>query len=249
MYKNSGVYKFRNIINGKIYIGSSCNCKNRERVHLKSLRNNIHHSITFQRAFNKYGEENFVFEILEYVEIKENETKVEFGKRLTKEREQFYLNKYGGQEFIRKESSLFIQLTYNISPTAGSALGTKRPKLSKNKYKESLINDPTIIERQKVAHKKTLIDNPEIVRVQSEKRKKTYSENPEIMQRQKECLKQTLAKRPLLTCPHCNYESKNKGNMIKCHFDNCTPEMVEKSKNNRLKKEVRDLRRLKLESK
>lgn len=30
-----------------------------------------------------------------------------------------------------------------------------------------------------------------------------------------------VANRPLITCPHCNYQSKNKGNMIKLHFDKC----------------------------
>jgi group I intron endonuclease len=33
--------------------------------------------------------------------------------------------------------------------------------------------------------------------------------------------KQVYEKSPILTCPHCGYESKNAGNMYKSHFDNC----------------------------
>lgn len=63
-----GIYQWRNKIDGKIYIGSAKNFEERRKRHLRQLRGNYHHSILFQRAFNKYGEDNFVFEILEYLE-------------------------------------------------------------------------------------------------------------------------------------------------------------------------------------
>ena len=64
----SGIYQIRNIINGKVYIGSACDVMNRWYNHKYQLRHNKHHTIHLQRAWNKYGEENFVFEILEEVE-------------------------------------------------------------------------------------------------------------------------------------------------------------------------------------
>jgi hypothetical protein len=60
-----GVYKITNIINGKYYIGSSYNIKNRIRKHFELLKRNSHHSIYFQHAYNKYGKESFNISILE----------------------------------------------------------------------------------------------------------------------------------------------------------------------------------------
>lgn len=54
-----GIYQIRNVLTDDIYIGSTLNFAQRKRQHLASLRKNIHHSIILQRAWNKYGEENF----------------------------------------------------------------------------------------------------------------------------------------------------------------------------------------------
>lgn len=59
-----GVYKITNLINNKIYIGSSTSIKNRFVQHKRLLRINNHFNKHFQSAWNKYGEENFRFEIL-----------------------------------------------------------------------------------------------------------------------------------------------------------------------------------------
>jgi uncharacterized protein YegJ (DUF2314 family) len=60
-----GVYKITNNINGKVYIGQSINIKERWNDHIKSLNRKDSHSILLQRAWNKYKQENFSFEILE----------------------------------------------------------------------------------------------------------------------------------------------------------------------------------------
>ena len=56
MKNRSGIYQFVNVKNNKPYTGSSFDCEKRKEEHLSSLRSNKHHSKTFQRAFNKYGE-------------------------------------------------------------------------------------------------------------------------------------------------------------------------------------------------
>ena len=63
--KISGIYKIVNTANGKKYVGSAINIKNRWRVHRQSLRQSKHHSPYLQRAWNKYGEESFEFIIIE----------------------------------------------------------------------------------------------------------------------------------------------------------------------------------------
>ena len=60
-----GIYKIENIINNKVYIGSSNNIERRWKEHIRLLNNNEHHSIKLQRAWNKYGENAFEFSVLE----------------------------------------------------------------------------------------------------------------------------------------------------------------------------------------
>lgn len=66
-WKNkSGIYIIK--CNNKAYIGSTIELYGRLAVHISHLRKNKHHSKFMQRAFNKYGEEAFTIEILEYCE-------------------------------------------------------------------------------------------------------------------------------------------------------------------------------------
>lgn len=60
-----GVYKITNIINWKVYIGQSINMINRWKDHIHALNRNDSKCALLQRAWNKYGQENFSFEILE----------------------------------------------------------------------------------------------------------------------------------------------------------------------------------------
>ena len=59
------VYKIRNIINGHYYIGSTVDSRKRFWAHRKDLRNNVHVCVHLQRAWNKYGEDAFKFEIVQ----------------------------------------------------------------------------------------------------------------------------------------------------------------------------------------
>lgn len=61
---NSGVYKITNQINSKFYIGSSNNLKRRKSAHFSLLKNGKSHNLILQNAVNKYGIENFKFEII-----------------------------------------------------------------------------------------------------------------------------------------------------------------------------------------
>jgi group I intron endonuclease len=76
-----GIYRIRNIINGKCYYGSSKQIEKRWHDHQLNLKNNKHYNAILQRAWNKHGEKNFKFEIVE-----------ECDKNLLFEIEQKYLN-------------------------------------------------------------------------------------------------------------------------------------------------------------
>ena len=59
------IYKITNIVNNKIYIGSSVNYRKRWHDHVYQLNKNIHSNKHLQNAWNKYGEINFKFDIIE----------------------------------------------------------------------------------------------------------------------------------------------------------------------------------------
>lgn len=63
--KISGIYCIENLITHKKYIGQSKNIYRRWRDHKYYLRSNTHQNPHLQRAWNKYGEENFNFCIIE----------------------------------------------------------------------------------------------------------------------------------------------------------------------------------------
>lgn len=66
--KICGIYKITNTANEKFYLGSSIQANRRWRQHKDDLRHGRHHSVILQRAWDKYGEATFSFEILELCE-------------------------------------------------------------------------------------------------------------------------------------------------------------------------------------
>src|SRR6266581_2800509 len=100
----SGIYKITCTANNRIYIGSALNLRERRRAHFGALRRNEHINKHLQNAWNKYGEQAFIFEVLEYI----------LPMSLTA-REQYWFNKL--KPFDRKG--------FNIAREAGSTLGYK----------------------------------------------------------------------------------------------------------------------------
>lgn len=105
---NPGIYQIRNIITGDLYIGSTCSIKDRWYRHKKDLKTQKHHSIILQRAWDKYGDHAFVFEVLERC--------VSYNLCI---REDYYLQLY--------------KPIYNIHKIAYSSLGCKQSEETKEK--------------------------------------------------------------------------------------------------------------------
>ena len=83
-----GIYKIENLINGKVYIGQSINIQERWNEHKLINSRTSKNALKKQKyplylAFQKYGLENFSFEVLEECSLEELDTK-----------EQFYIKKY-----------------------------------------------------------------------------------------------------------------------------------------------------------
>ena len=62
----SGIYKITCTENQKIYIGSASNIDRRFKTHKGTLKNSKHKNPHLQSAYSKYGEDSFVYEIIEY---------------------------------------------------------------------------------------------------------------------------------------------------------------------------------------
>jgi group I intron endonuclease len=63
--KEPVIYKIRNVVNNKFYVGSTTSTRERFRNHRKMLRGNRHHCLHLQASWNKYGEDCFKFEVVE----------------------------------------------------------------------------------------------------------------------------------------------------------------------------------------
>lgn len=87
---NSGIYSITNIINNKVYIGSAIDFEKRWKRHLKDLSENKHCNIHLQRAYLKYGESNFQFNIVE---------KCEYQKDIILEKENYYIDKFNAKDY------------------------------------------------------------------------------------------------------------------------------------------------------
>lgn len=79
----SGIYLIMNKINNKKYIGQASNIKTRWTHHKTDLRCGCHHNRHLQASWNKYGEENFVFSIIE-----------ECSEECLNDRESYWINYY-----------------------------------------------------------------------------------------------------------------------------------------------------------
>ncbi len=111
---HTGIYKIKNLINNNFYVGSTqTSFKHRFSQHISDLNKNKHRNIHLQRACNKYGINNFSFEIIE-----------KCSKEDCIKREQYYIDS--------------LHPEYNLNPIAFSNKGLKwslasRQKLSKAK--------------------------------------------------------------------------------------------------------------------
>lgn len=114
----SGIYSIFNLCNGKRYIGSSIDLYNRLHEHYHNLKNNKAHNKHLQSSWNKYTEEYFQFNILEYCEPE-----------LRFNREQYYL------DILKPEYNFSQSVIANIGRDLSKNTRDKISNTLKEKYK------------------------------------------------------------------------------------------------------------------
>lgn len=151
--KKAGIYCFINKTTGKRYIGQSVYMMDRKGHHLMDLRKNEHDNDYFQKAFNKYGEEDFVFEILEVIDKLEDGTNDKV--KLT-EREQYWMDFYKAHD---------REYGYNINPSASinPMQGRNHTEEAKQKIREAATGrSPSQETRDKIAETIRDVAKPKI---------------------------------------------------------------------------------------
>lgn len=131
-----GIYMIKNKETGQIYIGQSKNVKSRYRGHKSSLKNNCHTNDHLQKSWNKYGESNFIFKIIENTD-----------EQRLNERERFWIENYcsnnkelgfnkdnGGNQYkiVSEETKM------RISENHADVSGTNNPFYNKKHSQESI---------------------------------------------------------------------------------------------------------------
>lgn len=150
-----GIYKIENKITKDFYIGSSNNIKKRFYFHQWNLQNQNHHSIILQRAFIKYGKENFELIILEECNQKELIS-----------REQYYLDTLNPIYNINKIADNCTGRVLSKESRDKISLknkGKKHSEKSKKKMSETRLNNPlifTVEMKEKISNSKKGEKNP-----------------------------------------------------------------------------------------
>lgn len=109
----AGVYKIRNIVDGKVYIGGTKNLSERRRVHFWRLEHGCNKNGRLQKAYDIYGHDAFCFEVIQTLSPDADIHSVE-------------------QKYIDLYRSYDQEHGYNIAPKADSTKGIPCPEKVRN---------------------------------------------------------------------------------------------------------------------
>lgn len=144
-----GIYKIINVVNNKFYVGSAIDFKRRKTRHFSELRTGKHNNNKLQNAWNKHGEQAFVFVIVE---------DLPYGSDLLAA-ENVWLKEHVGKDYCYNigidATAPMLGMTGELSPTWGyehtsdainkisiTSKGRLHTEESKNKIRQYLLGKP-----------------------------------------------------------------------------------------------------------
>jgi len=154
-YNGPAVYVIKNLVNGKVYVGSSIKVRKRRNTHWTSLSLGKHPNAHLQAAWDLYGEQAFEFSMIE-----------QCAEDIRLQREQFWIDTYGASD---------PKKGYNISHSVRSLMPAPlRSALSKLK------SAPALIEGRKSPKRRANIvktwNDPGVRAAQSKRVKQRYAD-------------------------------------------------------------------------
>lgn len=153
----AGIYRWLNLIDWKVYIGSALNVGGR------NWPSNERGNILLRRAITKHGLENFEFDVMERCP-----------EEFLNEREQYWMDFYCSYE---------REFGYNIAPIAGSVRGVKWNKESRTRGSEAQkkrFENPEELANHCVRMQKAQ-NEPEMIRKKSENAKTVHIRRKETL--------------------------------------------------------------------
>lgn len=151
-----GIYKIINVVNNKFYVGSAVDLKRRKTRHFSELRNGKHNNAKLQNAWNKYGEQSFIFAIVELIE----------DKNILLEAENKWLKEHVGKEYCYNigidATAPMLGISGELSPTWGYKHTPENLAIIANASKGRTQDTDTI--KRKTAH---LIGKPKSAEVRA----------------------------------------------------------------------------------
>lgn len=185
-----GIYCIRNLVNNKVYIGKSRNIYNRIATHINELRrrskNENRHLI---HAWFKYGEDNFDYYVLEYLNIDED---------LLRNRELYWMQKYNSTDRkygynLRMDSSTKMIVHQETKDKLSKTItGENNPNYN-HKWSEEKKKYMSNLKKQQ--YKDGIVSvNMEAIRKGINIRNQRFKENPQLVRNMAEKVKEKIAK-------------------------------------------------------
>lgn len=170
----SGIYRILNKINGNCYIGSSLKCRKKDiKHHLSTLRHNSSRCSILQKAFNKYGEDNFEFQVILCCKP---EYRLYYEQQLIRELNSQY------NVFTNVSDSPLRQFTFTEQSKLKMSIAHKGKKLSEqHKHNISLANKGRVFSKEskdkiRKAKQNTTLSQETIKKMSEAKKGKPWSE-------------------------------------------------------------------------
>jgi group I intron endonuclease len=170
--KTCGIYKIVNTAKGECYVGQSQNVRKRISEHFRLLRNGKHVNGRLQNAFNKYGEDQFVWSVEVVCEDTESLDVLE-------------------EAFIKGDAQFVEGTVYNIADFAKAPMRGKshsddvRAKISERRRKASFdYRSPEYRQKLEKITRQRLFSDPNFVakvRYIIENDDKTYAERGRVI--------------------------------------------------------------------
>lgn len=177
-----GIYKIINTTNNKVYVGKAKDIYNRMMQHRCNLRRKCKdENIHLINAWHKYGEDSFIYEVIEELELNEN---------LLKEREDYWIVKLKatdhnfGYNMRRDSSTRCIMPEESILRMSESMKGEKNPNYG-NKWSDEQKQRMSEIKKEQYRTGEVK-PNLEAIRKGISVRNQHWNENPKLKEQMKQ---------------------------------------------------------------